>query len=62
VKEFVSIDGRQVEPDYERILRMVREQGYVGYFPLETLGPGDPMDKLRILKEKVLNAMDRVYS
>jgi sugar phosphate isomerase/epimerase len=62
VKELVTIDNMKVEPDYERILRMVRAQGYVGYFPLETLGPGDPKEKLKVLKEKVVRAIDRVYS
>jgi sugar phosphate isomerase/epimerase len=62
VKEQVTIDGQKAEPDFERILGMVREQGYVGYLPLETLGPGDPKEKLDVLKKKVTMAMDQVYS
>jgi len=50
-----------VEPDYERILRMIREQGYNGYLPLETLGPGNPKEKLLVLKQKMMDAMSRVY-
>jgi len=61
VKELVTIDDQKVEPDYERILRMVREQDYVGYFPLETLGSGDPKEKLLVLKKKVSDAIDRIY-
>ncbi|MBS0000913.1 MAG: sugar phosphate isomerase/epimerase [Cyclobacteriaceae bacterium] len=61
VKELVTIDGEKVEPDFERIIRMVKDQGYVGYFPLETLGPGDPKKKLVVLKQKVITAMDRVF-
>jgi hypothetical protein len=41
---------------------MVKEKGYVGYLPLETLGPGDPKKKLDLLRQKVITAMDRVYS
>jgi sugar phosphate isomerase/epimerase len=62
VKELVTQDGQKVEPDFVRILTMVREQGYVGYLPLETLGPGDPKEKLNVLKKKVMKAMDQVYS
>ncbi len=62
VKELVTLDDQKVEPDYERILRMIKEQGYEGYIPLETLGPGDPKEKLLVLKQKVMDAMDRVYS
>jgi sugar phosphate isomerase/epimerase len=61
VKELVTIDGKKVEPDFERILRMIREHGYEGYLPLETLGPGNPKEKLLVLKQKVMDAMDRVY-
>lgn len=62
VKELVTLDNRKVEPDYERIFRMIKEQGYEGYLPLETLGSGDPKEKLLVLKKKVMDAMDRVYS
>ena len=62
VKEQVTIEGRKVEPDFERIFSMIKDQGYVGYIPLETLGPGDPVKKLSVLKKKVMSAMDKVYS
>lgn len=61
LKEQVTLGGQKVEPDFERIFRMIREQGYVGYIPLETLGPGDPVKKLEVLKKKVTNAMEKVY-
>ncbi len=61
VKELVTLDGKKVEPDYERILRMIKAKGYDGYLPLETLGPGDPKEKLLVLKKKVMKALDRVY-
>ncbi len=62
VKEFVMIDGKQVDPDYVRIMNIIKAHGYPGYLPLETLGPGDPKRKLRILKTKVSRALDYVYS
>ena len=61
VKELVTLDGQKVEPDYERILRMIKSKGYEGYLPLETLGPGDPKEKLLVLKQKMVDAIQKVY-
>ncbi len=61
VKEFVTIDGQPSDPDYIAIMKIIKDNGYTGYLPLETLGEGDPFDKLDILKKKVTQAMDLVF-
>jgi sugar phosphate isomerase/epimerase len=62
IKEFVMVNGKRMVPDYSRILEIIRENNYSGYLPLETLGEGDPFEKLKVLKEKVTIAIDNIYS
>lgn len=52
VKEQVYRQGKPEKTDISRIVKIAREAGYRGYFPLETLGEGDPKVKVRnLLKE-----------
>ena len=51
-----------IEKCFVKILQIVKDHHYVGYFPLETLGPGDPIEKLKILKQKVTEAFEKVFS
>ena len=49
VKEMVQTGGRKVKTDFRKLMHLVRRSGYRGYFPLETLGLGDPFHKVRVL-------------
>ncbi|MBC8468049.1 MAG: sugar phosphate isomerase/epimerase [Planctomycetes bacterium] len=49
VKEMVQTRGMKVKTDFVRLMNIVRRSGYRGYFPLETLGEGDPFQKVRAL-------------
>ncbi len=62
VKEQVFISGKAVNPDYNAILKIIKDHHYSGYLPLETLGQGDPVEKLKILKQKVSLALEEVFS
>lgn len=53
MKEKVFINDTQVETDYEKIIDIVKNCGYRGYLPLETLGQGDPYQKVEALYYKV---------
>lgn len=53
MKEKVFINDTQVETDYEKIIDIVKNCGYRGYLPLETLGQGDPYQKVEVLYNKV---------
>jgi len=53
LKEKVFINENQVDTDYSRIIAIVRECGYRGFLPLETLGEGDPAVKIETLFKKV---------
>jgi sugar phosphate isomerase/epimerase len=53
MKEKVFVDDTQVESDYVKIIEIVKNCGYRGYLPLETLGAGDPYQKVEALYNKV---------
>ena len=59
VKENMFIDGKEVKTDVSRIINIVRESGYRGYLPIETLGPGEAKTKVAAFHQKVRQAMER---
>lgn len=58
LKEKVYINDKQVDTDYSKIISIVKECGYQGYLPLETLGEGDPAVKVEALFKKVKNVLN----
>ena len=60
IKEMVYVDGAEAAPDYSRIVEIIRDSGYRGYLPIETLGEGDPGTKVRRLQESLRQAIDQV--
>lgn len=58
IKEKVFINDNQVDTDFNKIVEIVRQCGYKGYLPLETLGEGDPFPKVALLYEKVQTALN----
>jgi sugar phosphate isomerase/epimerase len=57
IKENIFVAGEQVRTDLGKIVKIVRESGYRGYLPIETLGPGDPKVKVPLLLEELQNAL-----
>lgn len=57
LKENLFVDGQEVVTDLSRIARIVRESGYRGYLPIETLGKGDPRQKVPVFFDKVKKAL-----
>ena len=57
LKENVWVDGKQVPTDYPRLMKMIRDSGYRGWVPIESLGPGDPAAKVKKLLARVQAAM-----
>jgi len=53
MKEKVFVNDTQVESDYVKIIDIVKNCGYRGCLPLETLGAGDPYQKVTTLYNKV---------
>lgn len=58
IKENVFINGKEVETDMRRLFEIIRNSNYKGYLPIETLGDGDPEEKVNILFQKVLHAIN----
>ncbi|GAB2594954.1 hypothetical protein GCM10027190_49040 [Spirosoma areae] len=57
VKENLFVNGQEVATDLDKIVGIVRESGYRGYLPIETLGKGDPQVKVAAFYEKVKKAL-----
>ena len=47
IKELLYRRNREEKTELRRVFGILKSSGYRGYAPLETLGPGDPKDKLR---------------
>ena len=47
VKELVYRRDKEERVDLKQIARILKDARYRGYVPIETLGPGDPKDKVR---------------
>jgi hypothetical protein len=58
MKERVFVNDSQVDTDYEKIISIVKQCGYRGYLPLETLGDGDPVTKVQALYKKVFSVLN----
>lgn len=57
VKENIFVDGKEVKTDLPRLFKLIRESGYRGYIPVETLGKGDPKEKVPRFIEEVRKAL-----
>lgn len=60
IKENVWIDGKETPTDFEKLFKIIKESGYRGYLPLETLGAGDPYLKIPVLLENVRKALNQI--
>ena len=56
LKENVAPGGREQPADMKRIRALIDRHGYRGWLPVETLGPGDPREKLQRLLQRVREA------
>ena len=58
MKEKVFVNNTQVDTDYKKIIEIVKQCGYKGYLPLETLGEGDPYIKVADLFNRVKSVLN----
>ncbi|MEK6478190.1 sugar phosphate isomerase/epimerase family protein [Catalinimonas sp. 4WD22] len=58
VKEEVYVNGKPEKTDIKRIVSIARDSNYRGYFPLETLGEGDPKQKVKALLQEAQFAIE----
>jgi len=57
IKERLYRKGEEEKTDLRRVFGILRSAGYRGYAPLETLGPGDPREKVRRLLDEARTAL-----
>jgi sugar phosphate isomerase/epimerase len=57
LKELVYRGTREEKTDVARVVRIIREAGYRGYVPIETLGPGNAREKVRRFLDEVRTAL-----
>lgn len=57
VKENIYVDGKEVKTDLVRLFKLIKESGYRGYVPVETLGKGDPKKKVARFIDEVRKAL-----
>lgn len=60
IKENVWIDGKETPTNFVKLFRIIKDAGYRGYLPLETLGQGDPYEKVPALLENVKSALSQI--
>lgn len=57
IKEDVLVAGEKVPTDFDQIAQILKSVNYRGYIPLETLGEGDPKEKMQKLISQVRVAL-----
>ena len=57
IKERLYRRGHEEKTDLKRVFAILRDTGYRGYAPIETLGEGDPREKVRRFLDEVREAL-----
>lgn len=60
IKENVWRGGREVPADFVKLFKIIKKAGYRGYLPLETLGAGDPFEKVPGLLKNAQKALKKI--
>lgn len=65
IKESAFGLGSEVQTDYVKLMRIIKEGGYKGYLPVETLSerdkPYDPFERVQAMMANLNAAIDKVY-
>jgi sugar phosphate isomerase/epimerase len=60
LKETVFVNGKEQKADLGRLMKIIKDSGYRGYLPLETLGEGDPNVKVPQFLKEIREAMQKI--
>ena len=60
IKENVWINGKETPTDLVKLFKIIKKSGYRGYLPIETLGDGDPYEKIPRMIENVRAAIKAI--
>jgi sugar phosphate isomerase/epimerase len=61
IKEEVFIDQKPEKVDLVRLFKIIKDSGYRGYLPLETLGEGDPFTMVPAFMKRASEALETLY-
>lgn len=59
IKEKINRKGKEEEVDLQKLMNLIKSSDYRGYLPIETLGPGNPFEKVPRFLEKVQSALEK---
>jgi hypothetical protein len=62
IKENLYVDGIETKTDLNRVLQLIKSTGYKGYIPIETLGNGDPKQKVEQFYKEVNEAINQTLN
>lgn len=57
IKEKVFVSNKEVDVDPQKLVNLIKASDFRGYLPLETLGEGDPRQKISVLLDKFTRAL-----
>lgn len=57
LKEEMYQDGKAIKTDLSKVLKMILASNYRGFIPIETLGKGDPKQKVSQLLKEIKDAL-----
>lgn len=53
IKELITIEGKTIAMDLEKLIKIIADSPYKGYLPSETLNPGNPLEIIPPFLNKV---------
>lgn len=60
IKENLWINGKETPTDLVKLFKIIKKSDYRGYLPIETLGAGDPFEKIPRMMKNIHNALEIV--
>lgn len=57
IKENMTVNGVQQKTDLSKVFSLIKASAYRGYLPIETLGTGDPFEKVPVFLAEVRKAL-----
>ncbi|WP_339870061.1 sugar phosphate isomerase/epimerase family protein [uncultured Algoriphagus sp.] len=57
LKENLYLNGAEQKTDVAKVMALIKNSGYRGYIPIETLGEGDPRVKVSVFLKEIREAM-----
>jgi sugar phosphate isomerase/epimerase len=62
IKENVWMDGKETPTDLVKLFKIIKKADYRGYLPIETLGAGDPFEKIPRMMKNIYKALKEVHA